>query len=222
MRVLTFIICAFTLAPAAYGFRSALALRSRYSHLSATKNFPGDGKERNWFQQMVQAFIEAFPEVLRPPKEMDPSKVIYDPASFDTVIRNFFYLSILIFHEIISLQHSIEQPATYSGDARKMHKQKVDAADHFLEKYQSTSVEAPAKTLNSDNQVKAPPKPDVVNTATAASNRDQTVPYISPMMMKKTDKPSEPLFSSRKIEVRPQPGKSKTIYWPLKGNTPRK
>ena len=103
-----------------------------------------------------------------------------------------------------------------------MHKQKVDAADHFLEKYQSTSVEAPAKTLNSDNQVKAPPMPDVVNKATAASNRDQTVPYISPMMTKKSDNPSEPLFSSRKIEVRPQPGKSKTIYWPLKGNTPRK
>ena len=90
MRFLTFILCVFTLAPAAYGFRSALTLRSRYSHLSATKNFPGDGKERNWFQQMVQAFIEAFPEVLRPPKEMNPTKVIYDPASFDTVIMNFF------------------------------------------------------------------------------------------------------------------------------------
>ena len=89
MRFLTFIICVFTLAPAAHGFRSALALRSRYSHLSATKNFPGDGKERNWFQQMVQSFIEAFPEVLRPPKEMDPTKVIYDPASFDTVILKF-------------------------------------------------------------------------------------------------------------------------------------
>jgi hypothetical protein len=126
----------------------------------------------------------------------------------------------LIFHELTSLLLSIEQPATYSGDARKMHKQKVDAADHFLEKYQSTSVEAPAKTLNSDNQEIAPPKPDVVNMATAASNREQAVPYISPM--KKSDNPSEPLFSSRKIEVRPQPGKSKTIYWPLKGNTPRK
>ena len=90
MRVLTIILCLFSLAPAAYGFRSALALRSRYTHLSATKNLPDGGKERNWFQQMVQAFIEAFPQVLKPPKEMDPSKVIYDPASFDTVVQIIF------------------------------------------------------------------------------------------------------------------------------------
>lgn len=101
-----------------------------------------------------------------------------------------------------------------------MHKQKVDAADHFLEKYQSTSVDAPAKTLNSDNQIIAPRKPDVVKAATAASN--QAAPYSSPMIMKKSDTPSEPSFSSRKIEIRPQSLKSKTVYWPLKGNTPRK
>lgn len=103
-----------------------------------------------------------------------------------------------------------------------MHKQKVDAADHFLEKFQSTSADAPAKTLNSENQVIAPPKPDVVKVAAPVVNREQAVPYSSPMSMKKSDTPSEPLFSSRKIEIRSQPLKSKTIYWPLKGNTPRK
>ena len=126
----------------------------------------------------------------------------------------------MIINELTSLQLSFEKPATYSGDARKMHKQKVDAADHFLEKYQSTSVDAPAKTLNSDNQVIAPPKPSVVSMAAPALNREQAVPYTSPM--KKSDTPSEPLYSSRKSEMRPQSLKSKTIYWPLKGNTLRK
>ena len=47
-------------------------------------------ENKNWWQQLVRAFVQAFPEVMRPPKEMDPSKVIYDPASFEKVryIRN--------------------------------------------------------------------------------------------------------------------------------------
>ena len=33
-------------------------------------------------EELIQAFIEAIPSVLRPPKEMDKSKVIEDPPKF--------------------------------------------------------------------------------------------------------------------------------------------
>jgi hypothetical protein len=34
------------------------------------------------FEELIQAFIEAIPSVLRPPKEMDKTKVIEDPPKF--------------------------------------------------------------------------------------------------------------------------------------------
>ena len=37
---------------------------------------------RNTLEELVQAFIEAIPSVLRPPKEMDKTKVIDDPPKY--------------------------------------------------------------------------------------------------------------------------------------------
>lgn len=37
---------------------------------------------RNTFAELVRAFIEAIPSVLKPPREMDKSKVINDPPKF--------------------------------------------------------------------------------------------------------------------------------------------
>ena len=42
---------------------------------------------RNTFEELIQAFIEAFPSVLKPPKEMDKTKVIDDPPKFIKVGR---------------------------------------------------------------------------------------------------------------------------------------
>ena len=36
----------------------------------------------NPFQELINAFIESFPQVLKPPKEMDKTKVINDPPKY--------------------------------------------------------------------------------------------------------------------------------------------
>ena len=83
------VLCVIALFASVSGFRPLLLHRSQ-TRLSAVAMPPQqrghksmDGK--NWMEQLLQAFIQSIPEVLRPPREMDPSKVVFDPPTYDKV-----------------------------------------------------------------------------------------------------------------------------------------
>ena len=69
---------------AAQGFRSIIPSTSTFMARQVVKDdVPA---RRNTLEELVQAFIEAIPSVLKPPKEMDKAKVIDDPPKFIKVL----------------------------------------------------------------------------------------------------------------------------------------
>lgn len=86
----TVVICILALVGCVHGFRPISINRAR-SKISVV--VPDDDERtshkrtegKNWFQQLLHAFLQTIPEVLRPPREMDSTKVIYDPPAFDKV-----------------------------------------------------------------------------------------------------------------------------------------
>ena len=72
-------------AHAVLGFRTMLpSTSSRMVRRVVKDDMPA---RKNTLEELVQAFIEAIPAVLKPPKEMDRAKVINDPPKFLKVLR---------------------------------------------------------------------------------------------------------------------------------------
>ena len=160
-----------------------------------------DGK--NWFEQLVQAFIQSIPEVLRPPVEMDSSKVVYDPPTFDKVDHHMRFIGESNSNEktlILTIALTpllLFQPSHYS-DPRKMHRKRTEAIDHFLERYNGESATVTERPLQMQM------KSQMITTT-----RIQTMPPMVELRY-----PTQDVY--RTDDLRFSSKTYKTVYWPLK------
>ena len=103
---------------------------------------------RNTFAELVRAFIEAIPSVLKPPREMDKSKVINDPPKFIKASAYQLYCPSILSHpNSQSYNEQFDDRLHLPQDSAKRTKGRVNGQNKRRSTISLLSTSHPMKTV---------------------------------------------------------------------------